>query len=242
MDYGRQNQNSQAGENPFFTAGVGNAPVSANNFEPENNIDLTNPAGNWRMPIYPNGHGGQNAASIGQNAISASQPYQPHQPYQSVQSNQFGMAQPVFGRPGALAPTPGQSSGSRREAIFSAESVMPATPVETANPAFPTNIANTANFIGTTSAEPYSAASNSPELGVIMDTMPAPSSTPHHLSPITSDIRPQGDHLSDRAVQAIDSIVGDFRNSIRPLSDTYDEAVAAREAYLKNIGFGGSMQ
>lgn len=45
MDYGQTKQS--ADNQPFFTAGVGDAPVMQNHYESENNIDLTNQATSW---------------------------------------------------------------------------------------------------------------------------------------------------------------------------------------------------
>ena len=62
MDYGSSTQPSDK-EQPFFTAGVGNAPVDQN--ISENNIDLTNQATNWDFTATP----GRNFQNIGNQAI-----------------------------------------------------------------------------------------------------------------------------------------------------------------------------
>lgn len=49
MDYG---QNSQKGAIPeFFTSGAGTNLENENSFESENNLDLTNTANNWDLPM-----------------------------------------------------------------------------------------------------------------------------------------------------------------------------------------------
>ncbi len=45
MDYKNQGQNVQG--QPFFTAGAGEISPAANNFEPENNLNLTNESTSW---------------------------------------------------------------------------------------------------------------------------------------------------------------------------------------------------
>lgn len=79
-----------------------------------------------------------------------------------------------------------------------------------------------------------------PALGVITPTDPSPTYTiTADYSATTDRIRPQGDHISDTAVRAMDDIASNFKDSAHSVSDAYDEVIAARAAYLKELGFAG---
>lgn len=76
-------------------------------------------------------------------------------------------------------------------------------------------------------------------LGVIRDTDPTPYRPipAADLSNLLSQVHPQGDHISDTTVQAVDRVKHDLGDADKSLSDAYEEAVAMRSAYLKELGY-----
>lgn len=75
MDYGQHGQSSQNGQGgqlvasqAFFTAGQGSNNQELNNYEPENNLDLTNTTTNWGI-VTPAEH---DRRAIGSHAIFSS--------------------------------------------------------------------------------------------------------------------------------------------------------------------------
>lgn len=68
MDYGQSPQLTDEKPEPeFFTAGVGTNSETANNFEPENNLDLSNTQADWTPPSESSQRG------LGNIAISSTE-------------------------------------------------------------------------------------------------------------------------------------------------------------------------
>ena len=75
MDFGHNGQDpirhASASEQPFFTAGQGNDMPERNDFEPENNLDLSNKASTWGITNYQSDAQAMNLFST-QEAIHSS--------------------------------------------------------------------------------------------------------------------------------------------------------------------------
>lgn len=76
MDYG-QSENKRQSEQPFFTAGVGNAPVSEN--ISKDNLDLTNNSTSWNIETR---HTTEHHGELGGRAIRSAE----LQPFQTQES------------------------------------------------------------------------------------------------------------------------------------------------------------
>ena len=77
MNYG-QSENKRQSEQPFFTAGVGNAPASENSSK--NNLDLTNDATSWNVETR---HTTERHGELGGRAIQSAE-FQPFQTQESL--------------------------------------------------------------------------------------------------------------------------------------------------------------
>lgn len=83
MDFGHNGQDpirhASASEQPFFTAGQGNDMPERNDFEPENNLDLSNKASTWGITNYQSAPQAANSVNtqepihVTQEAITVSQ-------------------------------------------------------------------------------------------------------------------------------------------------------------------------
>ena len=91
MDFGHNGQDpirhASASEQPFFTAGQGNDMPERNDFEPENNLDLSNKESTWGITNYQSAiqatdsfntqeviHGSQEAIAISQETTPQNNP------------------------------------------------------------------------------------------------------------------------------------------------------------------------
>lgn len=66
MDYGHTGKTGSTGTQDFFTAGAGTDSVNTNNFEAENNLDLTNQSTSWNNASTDRDH-----RSIGSRAANS---------------------------------------------------------------------------------------------------------------------------------------------------------------------------